>query len=166
MRSSFVTCLLLIGLACPALAAAQDPTQRSPLAENAALQYWQAFAQMQSLDKDQQKLLEEWNTVSVDDPAVVNLLTANQSSLLYMRRAAQLKTCDWGLDYGDGVGLLLAHLNKARDLARLAALHGRRELERGSRDAATGDAQAIMTLGRHVGRDPIMIAVLVRYLIE
>jgi hypothetical protein len=145
---------------------ADDPTQKSPLAENAALQYWQAFAQMQSFDKDQQKLLEEWNTARSDDPAVQKLLTAGQSSLLYLHRGAQLRHCDWGLDYGDGVSLLLPHLAKARDLARLAALHGRVEFERGNKAALRDDAKAIMTLGRHVGRDPIMIAILVRYGIE
>jgi hypothetical protein len=152
--------------ACPAPAAAQDPTQRSPLAENAALQYWQAFTQMESLDKDQKKILEEWNTVSLDDPAVAKLLAAGHSSLMYLHRGARLTRCDWGLDYGDGVSLLLPHLAKARDLARLAALHGRFEFERGSPQLARGDATSMMVLARHIGRDPIMICVLVRFGIE
>ena len=157
---------LLISLLCPMLARGDDPTQKSPLAANAALQYWQAFAQMQSFDKDQQKLLEEWSTVSLDEAAVQKLLTAGQSSLLYLHRGAKLAQCDWGLDYGDGVSLLLPHLAKARDLARLAALHGRQEFERKNGAAAREDATAIMTLARHVGRDPIMIAILVRYNLE
>ena len=166
MRSFFFVCLLLVGLACPALSAAQNPFQRTPLAENAALQYWQAFAQMQSLDKDQMKVLEEWNTVSLDDPAVKKVLDAGQSSLMYLHRGARMKQCDWGLDYGDGISMLMPHLAKARDLARLAALHGRQEFERGSPKLARGDATSIMVLARHVGRDPTMICVLVRFGIE
>jgi len=165
MRHFYAVIPLLL-LAWPSLAPAQDPTQKSPLAANAALQHWQAFAQMQSLDKDQQKLLEEWSTVALDDPRLEKVLAAGQSSLLYLHRAARLPQCDWGLDYGDGVSLLLPHLAKARDLARLAALHGRVEAGRGNRGALRDDATAIMTLGRHVGRDPIMIAILVRYGIE
>jgi hypothetical protein len=165
MRSGML-CLLLTGLLAPPLAHADDPTQKSPLAANAAIQYWQAFAQLQSLDQDQQKLLEQWNTVPLDDPAVAKVLAAGQSSLLYLHRGAKLPQCDWGLDYGDGVSLLLPHLAKARDLARLAALHGRQEFERKNGPAARDDATAIMTLARHVGRDPIMIAILVRYNIE
>ena len=62
--------------------------------------------------------------------------------------------------------LLLPHLNKARELARLAALHARRELEQGHVEAAAEDAAAILALGRHVGSEPIVISILVRYSIE
>ena len=60
----------------------------------------------------------------------------------------------------------MARSSRARNLARLAALHGRWEFERGSPKAGRADSAAIMALGRHVGRDPVMISVLVRYLIE
>jgi hypothetical protein len=83
-----------------------------------------------------------------------------------MERGARLKRCDWGLDYNDGMGMLLPYLAKARDLARLAVLDARHDFEQGNWKAARADATAIMTLGRHAGRDPIMICVLVRYLIE
>jgi len=171
MRSTWLILPLITLLVWPKSAAAQNPTVadpavKTPLAANAAIQYWQAFAQMQSLDKDQLSLLEQWQTVSADDPAVQKLLTAGQSSLLYLQRGSRLPQCDWGLEYGDGIGMLLPHLAKARDLARLAALHGRVEFERGNRSALSDDAKAIMMLARHVGRDPTMICVLVRYGIE
>ena len=83
-----------------------------------------------------------------------------------MLRGAKLRGCDWGLDYEDGIGLLLPHLNKARELARLAALHARHELEQGHVEAAAEDASAILALARHVGSEPIVISILVRYSIE
>ena len=162
-----ISILLLVASACwPAVAFAQTQPAKTELAENAALQYWKAFNQMQTLDKDQQKILDEWNTVSPDDPAVKKLLDASHSSLMYFHRAAKMPRCDWGLDYDDGVSLLLPHLGKARDLARLAALHGRVEFERGNRRPLQDDAMAIMVMARHVGRDPIMICVLVRFVLE
>jgi len=133
---------------------------------NAAVQYWQAFSFMPNLDKDQEKLLQditkvdEWHKVSLH-PEAQKLVDASQASLMYLHRGAKLKRCDWGLEYDDGIRLLLPHLAKARDLVRLAALRVRMEMERGDYQAARADATAIMALARHVGTDPIMISILV-----
>jgi hypothetical protein len=144
---------------------AQTPGTPSDLASNAALQYWQAFAQMPTLDKEQEKLLAEWWTAPFDE-RTRSLIAASQNSLMYLRRAAKLKRCDWGLDYNDGMSLLLPHLAKARTLAQLTALHARHEFEQGHWNAGREDAIAMMALARHVGGEPIMISNLVGYLIE
>jgi hypothetical protein len=161
-----ITLLMTFAVAWSTVAHSQAPDVKSDLAENAALQYWQAFAQMPTLDKDQEKILAEWSTVSLDDAAVEKLVVDSQASLKYLHRGAKEKRCDWGLDYSDGIGLMLPHLAKARDLARLAALHARYHFARGNKTALRDDATAIMALSRHVGRDPILICILVRYLIE
>jgi hypothetical protein len=150
----------------PAVAAAQVADTTSDITGNAALQYWQAFAQLPALDEEQQKLLDEWRTVPLDSPAIEKLVSDAQKSILYLRRAAHCSHCDWGLNYNDGISLLLPHLTKSRDLARLAALDARYQFERGNRGALPANAMAMMTMARHVGRDPIMICLLVRYLIE
>jgi hypothetical protein len=147
-------------------AAAQQVAGQSELGPNAALQYWQAFAQLPALSDDEQKILDEWSTVSLKDPAVEKLATEARASMMYLHRAARLERCDWGLDYDDGVSLLLLHLQKARDLARLTALHARYEMERGNSKALRDDAFGMMVLARHVGRDPAMVCVLVRHMIE
>jgi hypothetical protein len=142
------------------------PEGKTELAANAALQYWQAFSQLPALDKDQEKMLAELHTVSVDDPAVSKLLEASQQSLKFLYRGAPLKQCDWGLDYNDGISMLMPHLAKARDLARLGALDARRALENHNWKAARRDMASIIVLARHTGHDPVMIALLVRLLIE
>lgn len=50
-------------------AAAQVPDARPDLGANAAMKYWQAFALLPTLDKDQEKLLQEWSKVSLDAAA-------------------------------------------------------------------------------------------------
>lgn len=173
----FFTLILATGLlwplTAPRLCAQEDvPPGSTPLAANAALQYWQAIAQMPALDKDQEKLLlEDWNDVAgwhkiPLDPTSQKLIADSHNSLLYLHRGARLKQCDWGLDYRDGISLLMPHLAKSRDLARLAALRARSNFEQGNWKAARNDATAIMALGRHVGRDPIMISMLVRIGLE
>jgi hypothetical protein len=120
---------------------------------------------MPTLDKEQEKLLEQWDKAPLD-AAALKLINASRNSLLYLHRAAKMPRCDWGLDYDDGIMLLLPHLGKARDLARLAALHARHEFDQGHWQAGIDDAKAIMVLGRHAGRDRTLISLLVRCLIE
>jgi hypothetical protein len=160
------TCLVgsLVWSAAAAMAQVHDV--KTELAANAALQYWQAFSQIPALDKDQEKTLGESGTVSLDDPGVSKLLAASHSSLMFLHRGAALPKCDWGLDYNDGISMLMPHLAKARDLARLAALEGRRAFEHRNWKAGRQDATSIMVLARHIGRDPVMIALLVRLGLE
>jgi hypothetical protein len=159
---------LIVALSSPgnAQAATQPGAGQSDLGPNAALQYWQAFAQMPPLDADQEKILSEWNTVRLDNPAVQKLLSESHASMKYLQRAAKLERCDWGLDYDDGISMMLPHLAKSRGLARLAALHARNEMERGNQGALGSHATAIMVLARHVGRDPFLVCLLVRFNIE
>jgi hypothetical protein len=156
---------LLFGCACLLPIAARGADSDSDAAANAAVQYWQAIAVMPALDEQQEKIIQEWNTVPLDD-AAVQLINSSQSSMLYLRRGSKLQHCDWGLDHRDGISMLMPHLAKCRDLARLGRLHVRYKFERGDKQGAREDATAIMALGRHVGQTPVMISTLVRYLIE
>jgi hypothetical protein len=159
----FVSIFLV--LVCPVAANAQAPDERSDLATNAALQYWQAFSQMPTPSEAQKKLVEDL-TSDPRDPEAEKLLAASQTSLMYLHRGAALARCDWGLEYNDGISMLMPHLAKARDLARLAALDARRAFQRGNWKAARRDATSIMVLARHIGRDPVMINLLVRVGLE
>src|SRR3569623_1792240 len=157
MRSRFLSCILLT-CAClaPAMARSQElPDGRTELGANAALQYWQAFWQVALLSKDQEKLLADWNSVSLADPAVTKVLDASHNSLMYLHRGSALPRCDWGLDYNDGMFMLMPHLAKSRDLARVAALDARRALDTGDWKSARRDVASIIKLARHGGQDPV-----------
>jgi hypothetical protein len=166
MSRSIIAALLPISLLLAPLAQAQIPDSDPHTAGNAALQYWQAFVLMPTLDKEQEELVEKWSTVSLDDPQVAKLVENSRTSLMFLHRGAAMANCEWGLKYDDGMGMLMPHMSRARDLARLAALRGRYEFERGNWKVGRNDAQAIVTLGRHVGREPVLIARLVGILIE
>src|SRR5262249_42718358 len=144
-----------LGLLCPSPATQASALTPDPAA-NAALQYWHAFALMPPLAKEQEKMLANWARIPLD-AAAVKLVESSRMSVEYLRRGARQRACHWGLDYNDGVSLLLPHLAKARDLARLAALHSRLEFKRGHFDAGVEDGAAIFALARHVA-DPIMIS--------
>jgi hypothetical protein len=159
------TCLLSAALLRPAHSAMQAPDRGADLGANAALKYWQAFAFLPALDKDQEKLLEDWNKVPLD-AAARGLIDKYRMSRADMLRAAKLRRCDWGEDYEDGIRLLLPHLPKSITLARLAALNARYEFARGRWSEGAEDVAARLGLARHLQMDPIMIANLVGPRIE
>lgn len=155
----------LVSFVAVADTSAQSAVQFPPVSENAALQYWLAFATMPALDAEQEKLLQNWATVSLDEP-VNKLLDESQTSLMFLHRGAQLRECDWGLDYRDGAKMYLPYLYKARMLTRLAALDARRAFEAKDYDRAHDDAFGMITLARHVGKDYTLVSMLVCYAIE
>ena len=160
MRLLFV--VPLVGLALGAPASAQTPARGDA---NAALKYWTAFGLLPALDKDQEKLLQEWDKVPLD-AAALKVIDQSKNSLVYLHRGAALPKCDWAPDYEDGMRLLLPHLAKARTLAGLAALRARHRFEQGDPKAGVADVVALLRLARHVETDPIMINQLVGYVIQ
>src|SRR3954452_23087255 len=159
------TFLLSAALLQPNSEAAQAPDAGPGLGANAALKYWQAFAFLPSLDKDQEKLLESWNKVPLDGPAQA-LIDKYRSSRADMHRAAKLPRCDWAENYDEGVRMLLPHLPKSVTLARLAALNARHEFAQGHWSEGAEDVVALLGLSHHLQMDPIMIANLVGFRTE
>src|SRR5262245_38476655 len=95
------------------------PGQRT---ENAALRYWMAFALMQDppADKPTSDLLE--NVASGKAPwseaQLGPILDANRLAIQTLQRGTELSNCDWGLEYELGPEVPIAHLPRARVLAR------------------------------------------------
>jgi hypothetical protein len=132
---------------------------------NAALQYWQAFALLPPVDADLAKRLENWQDMP-RDATVQKLLDDFELSRKYMLRASRLTDCDWGLEYRDGEFLQLPYLGKARILARLAALHARREFESDRWASGVEDVQAVFRLARHLEAEPIMAVQMAGFVFE
>jgi hypothetical protein len=139
----------------------------SDLGKNAALKYWQAFAQLPKLtDAEQNKLTADYLTMPLDDHAR-ELVTRSDYALRMMYQGAALPRCDWGIDWeAGGVEVLLPQMNAARVLTTLAALRARLRFEAGHNAEAVADLVAALTLGRHVSLDGSLIGVLVGYSIE
>jgi hypothetical protein len=157
--------MLSLALLTPSPAPAQPKETKPDLAANAALKYWQAFALLPTLDKDQQKIVQEWNKAPLD-AAALKLIDKSRMSRLYLHRGAKLPNCDWSLDEEDGLNMLLPHLGRARTLSRLTALHARHEFEQGHPKAGWQDVSDLLKLSRHVGIGPTLIQRLVGYAIE
>src|SRR5947207_10684632 len=97
--------------------------------DNAALKYWQAFAQLPKFtDAQSHKLNAEFLTMPVDAHAREIVAKADYA-LRMMHRAVALPRCDWGYGYEEGIELLLPHAQASRTLATLACLRARIRFE-------------------------------------
>jgi hypothetical protein len=151
-------------VALPLGSASADPP--SDLDDNAALKYWQAFAQLPKLTDAQEHGLNEDSLTMPLDAQARELVTKADYAFRMMRHGAALPRCAWGLGYEEGIELLIPHAQAARTLSKLACLRSRMRFEDGRNAAAVDDLVDAMTLGRHVSVDGTLITVLVNHAIE
>ena len=107
---------------------------------NAALRYWQAFAELkdpplnQGLQTEIEKALS--GNASWDEPQLGGIVAANEIAIGIMQRATKLPDCDWGVEYSRGPQASIAFVSRALVLARLNMLSGIRQMAKGDRQAA------------------------------
>jgi hypothetical protein len=137
------------------------------LSRNAALKYWQAFAQLPKLtDAEQNKLFADDLTMPLDAHAR-ELVTKTDYALRMMYQGAAAPRCDWGIDWEEGgMEVLLPQLRAAKVLSVLACLRARLRFEEGHNADAVADLVAAIAMGRHASLDGSFIGVLVGYSIE
>src|ERR1700732_5408760 len=127
MRHQNLAALFLaLSLFVPTAAMGQLADPKANPGDKAALKYWTAFPLLPSLNKDQEKLLENCTNAPFD-AAALSLLEKSQGSRVYLLRGAKLERCDWSEDYEEGIRLLLPHLSKSRTLAHLGLFAPRTE---------------------------------------
>ena len=106
---------------------ARITAQVPPRAENnAALRYWNAFAQMSdaTITDAQSRQLEAIanGTSAWDESAFGKLLDDNAQAVETMLRGTSFPYCAWGLDYQLGAATPIPQIPRGRALARLVDL--------------------------------------------
>jgi hypothetical protein len=111
-----------------------------PETRNAALRYWQAFAELkdpppnQGIQAEMERILS--GEATWDEAKVGGVVAANEIALGIMQRATKLPDCDWGVEYNRGPEASIAFVPRAHVLARLNTLQGIRERAQGRSQAA------------------------------
>ena len=135
------------------------------LADNAALRYWAAFAQIQDsaiTDQEAKELnaaldgMGPYDTLKYKD-----LLQKNTLALEIMARATSLPICDWGLDYGLGENVPVDYARKALVLGRLNILYVVNLYHSGDKDGAIRALAAGLRLSHDVGNGGSLFAILI-----
>jgi hypothetical protein len=114
------------------------------------------------VDEATTKLIEDVlsGAASWDEQRLGPIVDANRDAILTMQKGTSLPECRWGLDYERGAAMSLAHLPKARAMARLNALYGARQLAQGDTAGAVTTWLAGLRFAQHMGRDISLIGVL------
>lgn len=149
-----IFCALMLATACAA--SAQQPRRTC----DAAVEYWQAFALLPRTDEGQQKIIAGVNSAPLD-PAAQKLIEESAKALTQLHRGSACDACDWNLHTEDGYAMLMPHLAKGRELARLAFLRARQRIARRQFGPAVQDVCDALVLARRLGADAVVIAVLV-----
>ena len=173
---TFAALASLAGLACAALAqtpvAPAAPNEPAPTRTptlsgptNAALVYYRAWISADPKLGDAQVLFdhdpENDSSVTLTRDEAIQLLKDAQGVVGTVMRAASMDHTDFGLDFDQGWALLLPHLGKLRDSARLLAADARRLLADNEPDAAAARAAALYGMARQAPDDGVLISSLV-----
>jgi hypothetical protein len=150
-----------------ATAAAEEPAPRPETRGNAALLYWQAFAQLSELPPTERDVID-WYFKKDRAPAKVRQRvfqkTAEAATTIY--RAVRMPRCDWDEDVTQGTAPLLPRVAMCRSLGRFLAFRAKQEFEQGNPRAAMHDLLAGFTLARHTAADDTIVGALVGLAIE
>jgi hypothetical protein len=145
---------------------AQTTRAKSPLADNAALKYYQAFDLLPRSTPATAGLWNaDWNTCPIN-PDFIKLIEESGNALKLLHRGAKIAPCDWGFDYEDGPGLVLPNVQRSRELTRFACLRARYRFENGLHNDGVDDILATLALAHHVGHKAPLISLLVNIALE
>ena len=151
------TCLFLLSSAGSAL----PQVNSLPETRNAALRYWQAFAEIKDPAADKATLDLMVKTVSGqaawNEAKLAAILDPNQNALGIFLRATSLPDCDWGLEYRRGPEASIAIVPRASVMARLNSLQAMRDLANGHSDAAVDRWIAGIRFSQDLARNASLI---------
>jgi len=135
-----VPVLVLVLLTLFSSGAGANQVKLPPETKNAALRYWQAFAELKDPPPVQGIQQQIENVLSGEAPwdeaKLGGIVAANEIALGIMQRGTKLPECDWGLEYSRGPQASIAFVPRAHVLARLNMLRGIRDMAKGQPQAA------------------------------
>lgn len=153
--------ILILALLFALPATAQVP---SGAENNAALRYWNAFAQMSdaTITEAQSHQLEAIanGTSPWDESAFGKLVSDNAEAVETMVRGTSLPYCAWGLDFQLGAATPIPQIPRGRALARLNVLTAQRLAAQGRSREATLHLLAGIRFAQDLSQDMSLIGVL------
>ncbi|MBN1341326.1 MAG: hypothetical protein JXQ73_01525 [Phycisphaerae bacterium] len=152
----------------PTLEVRLQPDIFDQLPGNAAIMYYSAALLMETRGRqtdDARDKYDLWSRMPLDKLPREDLnrfLSPWRDALHALEIATLRDRCDWDLPIRtEGFSLLMPHLAKLRDAARLLCLRTRLHVAEGDVDAALRDLRTGYTMARHIGQGPTIIQNLV-----
>jgi len=162
MRILRFTALITLAAASVINASAQ---QNQKPADNAALRYWSAFAQMQDTGITEEQAKEAHaildGTAPYVDSKYKDLVEKNKPALETMVRGTALPYCDWGMESQMGPQAPLDYARKAALLGRLNVFYAFHLMIGGDKDGAVRALQAGLRFSHDVANGGTLFATVV-----
>jgi hypothetical protein len=145
------------------------PDRRDLTPGNAATLYYRAMASFvensQLLKEIREQYWYDWMETPVKDlpmEQVREKLGLARHLLHEVELASRCKDCDWQIeDRSEGIGLLLPEVQGFRNVGVVLAVRARYEIAQGKWDEAARTLQTGYAAGRHMGKGPTFIHVLI-----
>ncbi|MGD0092584.1 MAG: hypothetical protein ABSE73_21930 [Planctomycetota bacterium] len=149
----------LLALAPPAVPKEENAAEDYALAQKAKVPY-SSSAALGSPRNDPSTFITKESRL-FENPDVQAYVAKNAAAIQHLYAGAAKARCNWGLNYGLGINMLMPHLAQTRDSARLLAIHARASAHAGDHRAAARSIATIYKLAQHVNSDPVLISSLV-----
>jgi hypothetical protein len=145
------------------------PDRRDLTPGNAATLYYRAMASFvensQLLKEIREQYWSDWLVTPVKDlpmDQVGEKLRYARHLLHEVELGGRCKDCDWQIeDRPEGIGLVLPEVQGFRNVATVLAVRARYEIAQGKWDEAARTLQIGYAAGRHMGKGPTLIHVLI-----
>ncbi len=142
------------------------PPSHPPDPDNAALLYYQAFLSCPKADEPLDTQLRDFADGKIAlNKEIEDYIGYYRSAIKLAIVASELRECDWGLRYSEGLSMILAHLAQMRTLGRILIADARVMASRGEHEEALARCVTVLKITRHVG-DQTLISTVMGWALE
>jgi hypothetical protein len=125
--------------------------------DNAAVLYYKSFMLLEEPNENLKKMLSDLSKGNIGMNEQIRLyLERNRNVIKEIVTAAEIKNCDWGLDFSEGSFLVMPHFAKCRQMAYILTADVKVLAEKGDYKTALERCLTIHKMGIHVGDDTIL----------
>ena len=148
------TCVILMVMASTSLAFAYPP-------DNAAVLYYRASLIYDANDAMMVKVTEFIKGKADIDDEIREYVKKNRYAMKYFEDAGDAPNCDWGLDYSEGIELLMPQLSPLRTMAKIVMAQTKIRTESADYNQALDLCLSVHKAGSHVAGGGLLISHLV-----
>jgi GrpB-like predicted nucleotidyltransferase (UPF0157 family) len=125
--------------------------------DNAAVLYYKSFMLLEEPNDSMKQMLRDLKDGNIGlNEQIRQYVEKNRKVIGEIVTAAEIKNCDWGLDFSEGFSLEIPHLVKCRQMAYILTADAKVLAEKGDYKAALERCITIHKVGIHVGDDTLI----------
>ncbi len=125
--------------------------------DNAAVLYYKSFMLLEEPNENLKKMLSDLSKGNIGlNEQIRQYIEKNRKVIKDVVTAAEIRNCDWGLDFSEGYSLMIPHLAKCTQMAYILAADVKVLAEKGDYREALERCLTIHKVGIHVGDDMII----------